>query len=491
MNKRNLNKKADFVSISVVWIAVLVMIVVSLTGEGLTKLTGTIIPAIIIGIVVTVLYFLNFSSKIKAIIYLMIILISAIQGFLLDGGVGTHYIVFTSITLISMYFAKELVISYGIIVNIMLIIIYILSPEVIVGTQGKWTVFLNELVLINCAIACLFFLTKWGNEFVNEAKFKEAETSKLLEKLKITMNKVETSTSIIDKNIKSVNQRIETNQTASDNINTTMQEMAQGIQHQAESINRVNNRMSDVANDVKMTKSVSDSVFEDSHKMVDKVESGINKIGELNNQIKTIKQTVGTSLTTVVHLQQKVDNIVNFLSNINQIAEQTNLLALNAAIEAARAGEQGKGFAVVAEEVRKLAEGSAKTVKDINSIIQDILVQTKTTVEIANNGNRAVEVGESLIVDVYSYFGEFREIFNKTNHSLADEAEMIEKISANFMQIHEQIENVASISEQHVASTQEVVSTLDVENNNMSAIGVSIKEINALSSELSSILQNA
>lgn len=205
----------------------------------------------------------------------------------------------------------------------------------------------------------------------------------------------------------------------------------------------------------------------------------------------TIKQTVNTSLTTVVELQQKVDTIVSFLNNINEIAEQTNLLALNAAIEAARAGEQGKGFAVVADEVKRLAEDSANTVKNINSIIQDISLQTKTAVENASNGNNAVEVREDLIADVSAYFGEFRDIFNKTNQSLVHEADMIKKITSNFMQIQEQIENIASISEQQAASTQEVVSTLDAENNNTYALALSIKEINAQSGELSSILKNA
>ena len=66
---------------------------------------------------------------------------------------------------------------------------------------------------------------------------------------------------------------------------------------------------------------------------------------------------------------QKVGKIADF---IGDVARQTNLLALNASIEAARAGEYGKGFAVVAEEVRKLADGSAKSASDINEMIENL-----------------------------------------------------------------------------------------------------------------------
>lgn len=75
---------------------------------------------------------------------------------------------------------------------------------------------------------------------------------------------------------------------------------------------------------------------------------------------------------------RKTDDILRFVS---EVAANSNLLGLNAAIEAARAGEHGRGFAVVAEEIRKMADNSAKAVQDIKAILNSINSDTKIIVE--------------------------------------------------------------------------------------------------------------
>ena len=97
-----------------------------------------------------------------------------------------------------------------------------------------------------------------------------------------------------------------------------------------------------------------------------------------------------TQSTTVIReMGKRANDISSIVDTINLIAERTNLLSLNASIEAARAGDAGRGFAVVAEEIRNLADRSAKATADIAAIIKALQEVAQEAVASSNDGVKA------------------------------------------------------------------------------------------------------
>lgn len=122
------------------------------------------------------------------------------------------------------------------------------------------------------------------------------------------------------------------------------------------------------------------------------------------------------AVTGLAEQSKQIDLIVEV---ITEISDQTNLLALNAAIEAARAGENGRGFAVVADEVRKLAEQTRSASGDISLLIQQILLETQTTIERMDTAGYSVDrVAERIDLTGHTFAGiskVFQDVGNRVN----------------------------------------------------------------------------
>ena len=127
----------------------------------------------------------------------------------------------------------------------------------------------------------------------------------------------------------------------------------------------------------------------------------IRLLGDRAKQTTDITATVGKNIES---LRQETEIINSFVSTITEISEQTNLLSLNASIEAARAGEAGRGFAVVAEEIRKLADDSAKAAGEISNNVGLITARTDQSVESAHEAGAMVASQSEAVEQVVTVF---------------------------------------------------------------------------------------
>ncbi|WP_308113904.1 methyl-accepting chemotaxis protein [Kineosporia corallincola] len=125
---------------------------------------------------------------------------------------------------------------------------------------------------------------------------------------------------------------------------------------------------------------------------------------------------------TVAKLGSSSEEIGNVVKTITTIAEQTNLLALNATIEAARAGDAGKGFAVVAEEVKQLAQETARATEDISHRVEAIQTDTRAAVDAIDRITRTIEDINSFQTTIASAVEEQTAVTNEISRTISEAA---------------------------------------------------------------------
>jgi methyl-accepting chemotaxis protein len=177
------------------------------------------------------------------------------------------------------------------------------------------------------------------------------------------------------------------------------------------------------------------------------------------DRLVSAKGFVRESSDHITALSRTTRRITEFITVIRELADQTNLLALNAAIEAARAGEQGKGFAVVADEVRKLAEQSAKASDEAGDIVLGFEEQMR---RVALQMDR----GQNIVSDVETLSESALQALDAIVHSTASSFDRAQRIASTsndqqteFGRLQERVVRIAEISRRNREGAAEVTAS--------------------------------
>lgn len=202
----------------------------------------------------------------------------------------------------------------------------------------------------------------------------------------------------------------------------------------------------------KITQNTANKAF-DSAAMIEKI------VIEIQNIATSVQATAG-EMRSLETISNEISSIVKV---IGEVADQTNLLALNAAIEAARAGEQGRGFAVVADEVRKLAEKTNRSSKEINEMISNIQNAAHGVVLAMESGVERVNLGVTLSRDAAKSMNAIRTDQTTVTQSvdgiasgLAEQATATRDIAARIEKISQGTEILADKARQTNVSAEDL-----------------------------------
>lgn len=237
---------------------------------------------------------------------------------------------------------------------------------------------------------------------------------------------------------------------------TTIQEIANGASNQADEIQKSLNAIFKFAEEIgKVVKSVEmmRSVSEEVRKITN---SGIKTAVILNNKASETNKITTNVVDNIGHLHSYVQNINKVTKLLKTMSEQTKLLSLNASIESARAGEAGRGFSVVADEIRKLADQSSESTKEIDNIVHQILAQTQTSTELVLNAQKVISEQYAAVEDTSSMFEKIKDATNILNENMERISSQVNVMDTNKTQVILNIESSSSVSQETAAATEEV-----------------------------------
>jgi methyl-accepting chemotaxis protein len=207
---------------------------------------------------------------------------------------------------------------------------------------------------------------------------------------------------------------------AIDEVTSTMHEMSINVQNvvkntqvQASSVAETSASIDQMVTSIQRVADTARLLVDISHRSREEVQTGMVTMNKATEGLNRTSHAIQSSSEIIDVLGRRADDIGKIIEVIDDLAEQTNLLALNAAIEAARAGEHGLGFAVVAEEVRKLAEKSTQSTKEISELIQGIQKEAREAVDNMEKSTSMVQEGLLLNKDLSLALGKISDVVSE------------------------------------------------------------------------------
>lgn len=239
--------------------------------------------------------------------------------------------------------------------------------------------------------------------------------------------------------------------------------LATGIDELKSFLDIMSKNLDDINNNmIKQSNAVVETVssIEEVARNIDSTSVMSNKSNELSNNLNNTavngEKATQESIASIKEVFNHSNQILSILELIQNIAKNINILGINAAIESAHAGDYGKGFSVVAETIRTLTENTEKNIKEINDVIEIIVLKIKESVNLSEKAGNGLNM-------IVSYSNQNVEIISQLNQAMVDQ--------------NSSSKEILTANQELLEITEDVRMAINLQKEAMNEINASIKKL--------------
>ncbi|KAB2450867.1 methyl-accepting chemotaxis protein [Bacillus sp. CH126_4D] len=323
----------------------------------------------------------------------------------------------------------------------------------------------------------------------DEIKSLSVAFNMMLGNLRGMVKNIDTTFSYTNNQVQQIRRQTEEATKQARGVSETLAEISSGAEQSAASIQAIVSAVdttTSIASEVEEKAKQSDEL---SLEMVQALGQSTRVFTSLIQGIQTLAKENENSMQNVQKLEERMKQVEHIVSVVSEIASQTNLLALNASIEAARAGEHGRGFAVVAEEVRKLADESDYSARNISQLlrnmqeeVQQVALKMTEQVKTAKEEAKRGAATELILKEMSSSIMEVADATKQISSYMNEQVSHIHQTGA-------QTKAVAAIAEETSAGSQEVARVTLQQSKNMVLIDQLLKDLEQQAADLKQTIE--
>jgi methyl-accepting chemotaxis protein len=275
----------------------------------------------------------------------------------------------------------------------------------------------------------------------------------------------------------------------SEQVASAINDIAKGTTEQASDLDTINERTTALSKQIETVTQSATNMQTLSNETKEASYNGLENLNVLQLKSDEAKKELFAVEKVMNDLVEKMKKIDEVIQTITAISGQTNLLALNASIEAARAGEHGKGFAVVAEEVRKLAEQSAKATELIRQTIAMIQQQVDLAMQAVSYSKDMYEQQQQAVHTTGDSFVKIATMMEELTAAVANITDEANRMNESKNVVIEAMQNISAIAQQSAAAAEEVAASADDQLQALSTVTESAEKLSEMGRQLQKLVE--